>query len=530
MLFFIPAWYQQNNWCENEQNWHVRRMRTEFDDTVKQIQLFHRNKAYPYKIMLLSYTPNFRHFLHRQGVYHAPYWSCFDAIQEIKRKKAYLLSFHNLSWPQNIEFIYTPFVVVAMLNGKKYAQVEFGEDGNPIEINMFENDSLKRKNIYDDRGFLSKTILFSEGKMIYEDYLTEKGVRKLRCYADGHVEINPASNTYLITYGDTSEQLEFNNLRYDSMDQIIDEVLSEYISHTDDEDIFCIAMHDRHTTVLNHVLNNKKKILSFFESRCLTEEKLKNNELISNSDYIITDSMENTQKVKEYYGKEIKNIRDITPYDTRVDFGISSQLTVQKILLPVDDISDENYRKIIRYVGQFLYTNKYAEVHLFTRRADYDIEWKLLSKTEQILADENMERRWAVKIDNRLFSENGLDNEGEIPQRIFVEQCVDELSVSKTMKEQRVVLDLREIPDLYLQISAISMGIPQIVRKETQYVENKKNGLVIDKIEEVEESLAYYLTGLANWNEAMINAYEIGKKYTTKVLVDEWKEVIDFVG
>ena len=38
MLHFIPAWYQQGKWCENEQYWRVRRMYTEFDDTVKQVQ------------------------------------------------------------------------------------------------------------------------------------------------------------------------------------------------------------------------------------------------------------------------------------------------------------------------------------------------------------------------------------------------------------------------------------------------------------------------------------------------------------
>ena len=87
MLHFIPAWYQQGKWCENEQYWRVRRMYTEFDDTVKQVQLFHRSRAYPYQILLLGFSPNFRHFLHRQGVYRAPYWSCFDAIQEVRRKK-----------------------------------------------------------------------------------------------------------------------------------------------------------------------------------------------------------------------------------------------------------------------------------------------------------------------------------------------------------------------------------------------------------------------------------------------------------
>ena len=115
MLYFIPAWYKEREWCENEQNWRVKRMQSEFDDTVKQIQLFHRSGGYDYRIMLLGFASNFRHFLHRQGVFRAPYWSCFDAIQEIRGKKAGVLSFHDLDWPEGIEFLYTPFVVVAML-------------------------------------------------------------------------------------------------------------------------------------------------------------------------------------------------------------------------------------------------------------------------------------------------------------------------------------------------------------------------------------------------------------------------------
>ena len=162
MLHFIPAWYQENNWCENEQYWYSRRTRTEFDDTVKHIQLFHRRKPYPFQIMLLSFAPNFRHFLHRQSVFHAPYWSCFDAIQEIRRKKVMMFSFHNLNWPEHVEFIYSPYVLVAMLKGKKYAQVEFGEDGNPIQVDIYQNEMLQRRNIYDDRGFVSSTMLFED--------------------------------------------------------------------------------------------------------------------------------------------------------------------------------------------------------------------------------------------------------------------------------------------------------------------------------------------------------------------------------
>lgn len=169
MLYFIPAWYKQNSWRESEQNWYSVRTRTEFDDTVKHVQLFHRSKVYPYQIMLLSYAPNFRHFLHRQSIFHAPYWSCFDAIQEVERKKVSLFSFHNLNWPKHIEFVYTPFVIVAMLNGQKYAQIEFGEDGNMIQIDIYKDGALQRRNIYDDRGFVSSTIIYDESGMVYQD-------------------------------------------------------------------------------------------------------------------------------------------------------------------------------------------------------------------------------------------------------------------------------------------------------------------------------------------------------------------------
>jgi accessory secretory protein Asp1 len=41
MLYFIPAWYKQNMWCENEQQWYMRRLKSEFDETIKQITLGH---------------------------------------------------------------------------------------------------------------------------------------------------------------------------------------------------------------------------------------------------------------------------------------------------------------------------------------------------------------------------------------------------------------------------------------------------------------------------------------------------------
>ena len=128
------------------------------------------------------------------------------------------------------------------------------------------------------------------------------------------------------------------------------------------------------------------------------------------------------------------------------------------------------------------------------------------------------------------MAENMLDAEDAVPVKFFAEQCVDELSVSKCIREQRLILDMRKTSELYLRITGISMGIPQVVYRNTEFVEDGKNGLVLKELDGINDAVAFYLDNLTNWNEAMVYAYELGKKYTTAVLIEKWKEVIDIVG
>ncbi len=529
MLYFIPAWYQKNEWNENEQNWYMRRMHTEFDDTVKQIQLFHRSKAYPYQMILLSYAPNFRHFLHRQGVYHAPYWSCFDAIQEVTRKQATPLSFHNLNWPTDIEFEYTPFVVVAYLHGEKYAQIEFGEDGNPILIDLYTKGKIQRRNYYDDRGFVSSTVLYEDERCSYQDYLTEKGVWKLRRFEeDGHVEVNQKTPYYSLVYDGKAEQRNFQKKYYDSLEQVISEVVSAYVEKTAGDDLFCVAMHERHTLMLQRVLRDKKLILSFFEDRYDIAHRKEAKALVEGANYLIADSQENVKKIQNRLLKKLDNIADITPFDSRVDFGISQQINVQKILVPVDGMPDEVFEELIKYLGLYLLENENAQIHLFTRQAQYGRKRQLLRMTRESLEKAGLEPDWAAEIQNANKAENRLED--GVPFRFYVEKCVDELSVSKCMREQRIIVDMRpDVVELYLRITGISVGIPQIVYTKTQFVEHGKNGIVLQDMSHLVETLDFYLGSLKNWNEAMVYSYELGQKYTTRMLIEKWKEVIERV-
>jgi len=294
--------------------------------------------------------------------------------------------------------------------------------------------------------------------------------------------------------------------------------------------LFCIAMHKQHTNLLKQVLKDKKTILSFFEKRFDISQYPDEIAMVESTDYIITDSQENLRYIQSLAKKELKNIMDISPFDTRVDFGISQQLSVQKILVPVDDMLDERFEEVIQQIGMYLPTNENARVHLFTRSAEVDRKRQLLEKTRFYLQKAGMEPGWAVEEVRGTMAENQLDNEDTVPVKFFVEQCVSELDVSKCIREQRLILDMRHNSEVYLQITGISMGIPQIVYNDTQFVEDQKNGLVLKDVNLIAEALIFYLDSMTNWNEAMVNSYELGKKYTTRVLIEKWKEVIDFVG
>jgi len=525
MFYFIPAWYMKNEWKESEQFWYSRRMQTETDDTVKQIQMFQRNEIREYEILLLSYAPNFRHFLHRQSAFRAPYWSVFDAMQEVRRKKQAVLSFHNLNWPKDIEFVYTPFSIAAMLRQEKYALIEFGEYGNPIQVDLYRNGQVIRKNIYDDRGFVSCTAVYENGQKAYEQYLTEKGVWKLCRFADGHVTVNPRSNHYLIRTAEREDEIPFVKKSYVSMEEVIEEVFASYLQSARNSDIFCIAAHGQHLALLDRLLAGRRTIFSVFSNRLSLENDQKAQQALSHGNCIVTDSEGSLKMISRLESLKGTAIVNIPPYDTRVDPGISQKLPVQKILVPVDHLAAGRLEAIVKSLAVYLMENEDARVHLFTRDADFYREDALLKQVSEILEQNGYPPEWARKEDTSK-SEFLLDKEDLIPVLFRVEQCVDELSANKCVREQRILVDLADVPDLFLQISCVGMGVPQILRNATDYMKPGKNGRINRDISRLGEDLRYYLESLSNWNHAMIQSFELGKNHTTQYLIERWKEVI----
>ena len=576
MLYFIPAWYKQNMWCENEQQWYKRRLKSEFDETIKQITLFHRNVDRPYRILALGYSPNFRHFLHRQGMYRSKYWSCFDAIAQVRRKKVAVLSYHDIKWPKGLEFVYSPFSIIALHGDVKYAQVEFGEDGNPISIDMFEDGKICRRNYYDDRGFVSSTVIYESGIEQYQDFLMENGIWKIREYKnDGHVVVNQTCPNYDVVpdakNGKAGEPVEmrFSKAEYDSLEAVIEEVFASYVNLTRQNDNFFVAMHPLHIRVAEHVLKGKRVIATFFENRFDFTQTSQAADFLEHAENIITDSdyttkliMKNlsgsndinsdlqagsAQETGEMAADKISvnsepvrlHITDIPPYDTRMDFGISSQLRVQNILVPVDGLTEDAFARIIKGLADYLTINDLARVHFFTRDASWGHDDAIKNNTAELLDSMGYYSRWvtgdgeaALGFGDRVadtFAENEPEDiEKPVEQRFFVDVCVDERDISKCINEQRVILDMRGTMDVFVYVTAISKGVPRISMSADQFLIPGKNGMVIDDFFNIGRCLTYYLDSFENWNQALVECYELGQKYTTSVLLKKWRKVLNF--
>lgn len=563
-------------WCENEQQWYKRRLKSEFDETIKQITLFHRNVDRPYRILALGYSPNFRHFLHRQGMYRSKYWSCFDAIAQVRRKKVAVLSYHDIKWPKGLEFVYSPFSIIALQGDIKYAQVEFGEDGNPISIDMFEDGKICRRNYYDDRGFVSSTVIYESGIEQYQDFLMENGIWKIREYKnDGHVVVNQTCPNYDVVpdakNGKAGEPVEmrFTKAEYDSLEAVIEEVFASYVNLTRQNDNFFVAMHPLHIRVADHVLKGKRVIATFFENRFDFTQTSQAADFLEHAENIITDSDYTTklimtnlsgsndinsdlqagsaQETGEIAADKISvnsepvrlHITDIPPYDTRMDFGISSQLRVQNILVPVDGLTEDAFARIIKGLADYLTINDLARVHFFTRDASWGREDAIKNDTAELLDSMGYDSRWvtgdgeaALGFGGRgadTFAENEPEDiEKPVEQRFFVDVCVDERDISKCINEQRVILDMRGTMDVFVYVTAISKGVPRISMSADQFLIPGKNGMVIDDFSDIGRCLTYYLDSFENWNQALVECYELGQKYTTSVLLKKWRKVLNF--
>ncbi|HFI0352093.1 TPA: accessory Sec system protein Asp1 [Streptococcus suis] len=512
MFYFIPSWYPEDRtWYDNTRIWYRGSMASYFDDSINQMRMF-QAAGQDMRLVCLNYMPNLRYFLHRYDLLEVDTFSIFDAIQGIEVEQNQVIDYLDLDWPQGIEFINTPFLVMARLNGELYAQIEFGEEGQMIWIDFFKQGLIHKKLIFDDRGFLSSVIFHSYGQPYYQDYLGLDGCYRLREYL--HPE-NRAVHVHPKLRGHYKQPV------YENMGAVIQEVAISYFEKQV-RGTLVVAADSRHQEIIQKVKGNHKLILSFFKKRYDRDPLSHQATLVKDSaSLVIADRLGTKEVLKSMTGVPVQQI---SLFDTRLALGKSQRMKEQLIYFVIDHISREEMEKVLLEMFDLMAEQEDVHLALVTYEANPGVIEETEERLEELLASRPEDYLYLEKEEDKHVYE--VFGPEKTESRICFKALHSEVDIINELDRARLVLDLAAEPDLYTQIAGISAGIPQINVLETEYVEHLKNGYIIQNRDQVREALEYYLIGLVHWNQALVYSVQKITDYTSGVLVEKMKEAL----
>lgn len=506
MFYFIPAWYNPwRPWYDTTEAWY-RGGAHHFDDTINHLRLF-EYAGQSSQLLVLNYMPNLRYFAHQYDLLEVSTWSLFDQIQNISNCSQRHIDFRSLNWPEGVEFIYTPFLVMVRQDKKRLATVEFGQDGQLIWVDYYDQEIIKHRYVFDDRGFVSSIIHYQDGQPHHQDYLNLAGQWQIREYLlpdDCHVEVA------------TQEAHRFDETRYESMEGLVREKVRHYLlAHIRAEDALVVASHPQHNDFLLSLRGSGKLLLSYHQNRYdlgQVEGLVKDAYL---SDLVVVDRLPSFERLRAL---GITNVAHLTPFDTRLSLGKSQRLKELVVYFLIDGLDEEAFQEYLSDIFVLMAQNEHINLALVTYDGD---KARFEAKQAEIEALLEAEEAPYLFLDTRekttMFEV--IDEEEGVGSRVTLDHLGSEIAIQEALETARLIVDLSDEPDLYTQIAGISAGIPQVNKRASEFVEHLKNGYILMDEADLFIALDYYLTGLANWNHSLVHAVQKIEDYTSGRLV-----------
>ncbi|KGO31920.1 hypothetical protein Q757_04150 [Oenococcus alcoholitolerans] len=129
-----------------------------------------------------------------------------------------------------------------------------------------------------------------------------------------------------------------------------------------------------------------------------------------------------------------------------------------------------------------------------------------------------------------LESQETDDRASQAAEDLFdrVEFCIlkGERELVSKIRNVRLIVDLQREANVFLQLAAISSGIPQINAGRSLYVEDHKNGLIVKEPKDLDKAIDFYFKGLKNWNQALVYSVQKMDQYSDFSLIQKWFDLI----
>lgn len=503
MYIFVPAQYGESDPWHTPNQPHFRAHSTlMFDEILNRAQMFDQAEAETL-ILLLNYVPHLRLTLNDYRMNGVNYLSFFDWLQGYEGELSHPIQLEELSWPAQAEFVYGPYYLLVNVAGVLYAKVFYSHQGTIIYIDFYEQDILQKRVYLDDRGYYSMVETFQDNQPERRVYYNRVGEIVLsHNLLSGACELKKFS----LPQGFSRQYRQLEDL----IQAFINFLMTEQI---ESEDVLVVGSHPQHNHLFIPYCLNNHIVFSFSSYDPKTIDNFSAFGQISHPLFIVDSQLlqERLLGQAKNYSEIIhqNNFIQIPPFDSRFNLGKSSQIRNNILNLVVDDMSQHSFEELLTLLKEWLPAQKNYVLNFVTFKVNSTFEDLIRQWSEDLLA-ENQD-------DDQLIPE-------EEEEMIHWYQIRDEAEFIRLMSEARLLIDLSDLPNGYVQMAGISVGIPQINKQRSQYIQHLKNGYIIHKTNELPQAISYFTENLDHWNQALIYNVQLIEANSGQQLVPYLKQ------
>ena len=510
MTVIIPAWSRDA-------------LKLADNPIVKLAQLFSHHQL-DTELLLLQPLPWLRYQLQQNHLSALDWWNVYDDIQHVHRPSGLPLGLEDLNLPQGTEFAYVGATVLLYRDGRVRGTVHFHPAGFVSRVDLLNDLGQRVLKVYDDRGFCSTQTTYSlRNHRIETLWFDPNGAVVMRRKDTPEVQLLDASGQVTNTY--------------DSLEALLTE---RVMAHLKDRHDLIISAANPVTAEILTVIARQHRLAYLLDTRVAPTLP---DDLFGAVERVVAPTEQMAAKFQQVNANLDTPVDVVSPYATKLALGNSTELPETTIAWAVNHLSASAQVLVGRQLVNWLVQD---DQHVISVIATSKVSADRLAQQfkQQILSAATID---ADSADGRLIDlvlyqlahHQPLTGLGtQIPkelqtvigqlQRIQVRYRVSDHDREAILSSARLLIDLGDIPDLQLQIAAISAGIPQINRVATGYVADQQNGRIVAHLDELPQALDYYLATLIHWNQSLVKSIGFLEQLAEPKLLAYWKGVMTY--
>ncbi|KRL08209.1 accessory Sec system glycosyltransferase Asp1 [Schleiferilactobacillus perolens] len=535
MNFIVPQWEAEAQAMPNDNFVHLAQLAQNTDLSLT--------------LLLLDEAPGLRYQLNFNGLFGIPWWSVFDAIQGIYLQEGLPFDPADVPIPAGSDLIYKNSETL-VIQGDRLVGTIFRRPNTGIWNVWWQMENGGRQvDQYDDRGFVSTRTWFDANQqVIKKDWLDLTGKWVLR--QTDRVVVSPRV------------QDRFIHSEYPDMISVVGEYLAKFLTGTKEKNTLIGVANDASVAIAPFIPQGVTNhyFVTDAQDAALTKLVPRAASFIARTTILAREVAERLESVSD---AEQVQVRTIPPFSTHLHLGHSNEVPevisywhVNGLTEPAADIAfthflqqfeeDDDNRLIVdadseKQVHHF----QHLALLFIAKKMGIGLDSQLFTRLQSVVNGEDLppeepdtkspEVTTAVEMaavagdvkETAAAAEKELISQVQVfLSRVEYQVQADYEQVTKSLSTARQLIDVGSHPDLFMQIAAISAGIPQINLAETGYVTNGKNGIIIDKLSDLAKAANYYLASLAPWNEALVVNAQLIDQYSEQHTRELWEDVL----